>query len=527
MFTKLMWDQELVKLLISGGDERLFINESGLNNYGCAPYPRDAIAFGSCTSSSPSMRVWHAAEKVKRVISDDLKKMPVEDIADNLCEDIRHSIAIELGIQDFNAELVLSPSGTDAEMLALTLVGFRQPLPILNIVVGPDEIGSGGILAAAGKHFSHFSSSGAQVVKGEPVSQELASRVEVLKVRIRRNDGLDRLPDEIDEEVNNLVNQGLDAGKQVIVHVVAHSKTGIHAPSLEFVKKLLGFHRDKVVILIDSAQGRFSRRGLKKYLESGCMVLLTGSKFFGGPPFSGALIVPRVLSPSPVEEFVLPKGFSDYFTAYELPRSWQAAREALGNRANIGLIIRWKAALEEVHTYYNLRGDDRLKVLRYFEHEAPIILKQSPYLQILDFQGPLLDNDRVRLLESKRTVFSIYVEDQEGNFLDYNDLKRLMVYINTDLNKQLAEHCTEQELEIVSHTFHIGQPVIIGKSKEGKNLAIVRVAIGGRLINDVVLSAGKGFESGAALEWLGQQLCLLRDKINIVIPYFKVLKNYG
>ena len=50
---------------------------------------------------------------------------------------------------------------------------------------------------------------------------------------------------------------------------------------------------DKVMIVIDACQARLGRARIRWYLERGFPVLLTGSKFFTGAPFSGALLVPE------------------------------------------------------------------------------------------------------------------------------------------------------------------------------------------------------------------------------------------
>src|SRR5512140_3009025 len=49
---------------------------------------------------------------------------------------------------------------------------------------------------------------------------------------------------------------------------------------------------DRVQVVVDACQMRLGRPRLRKYLDRGCMVIVTGSKFFTGPPFSVALLVP-------------------------------------------------------------------------------------------------------------------------------------------------------------------------------------------------------------------------------------------
>jgi hypothetical protein len=51
----------------------------------------------------------------------------------------------------------------------------------------------------------------------------------------------------------------------------------------------------KGLLVADMCQGRFEKERLLEYLSKNVVVLITGSKFFRGPPFSGAVIVPSVI----------------------------------------------------------------------------------------------------------------------------------------------------------------------------------------------------------------------------------------
>ena len=67
-------------------------------------------------------------------------------------DDIRASITHFLGIP--GSEAVLAPSGTDAEVLALAMAAGLATGPLTNILIAPEETGSGVPLAARGCHFS-------------------------------------------------------------------------------------------------------------------------------------------------------------------------------------------------------------------------------------------------------------------------------------------------------------------------------------------------------------------------------------
>jgi hypothetical protein len=45
-------------------------------------------------------------------------------------------------------------------------------------------------------------------------------------------------------------------------------------------------------MVVDACQGRFEKKMVKDLLDANAITLYTGSKFFRGPPFSGAVFVP-------------------------------------------------------------------------------------------------------------------------------------------------------------------------------------------------------------------------------------------
>jgi hypothetical protein len=76
-----------------------------------------------------------------------------------------------------------------------------------------------------------------------------------------------------------------------IVHCVQGSKTGIFEPYPATNLGGMVSTRDAFVV-VDACQGRFKEEWLHDYLRKDAIVLITGSKFFRGPPFSGAVLVP-------------------------------------------------------------------------------------------------------------------------------------------------------------------------------------------------------------------------------------------
>src|SRR6185503_18353108 len=78
-----------------------------------------------------------------------------------------------------DAEVVLSPSGTDGALLALFLARGLLRRPVTSIVVAADESGNGAPAAAAGRHFAVATSGGRAVAPGAPIAGLACATVRV------------------------------------------------------------------------------------------------------------------------------------------------------------------------------------------------------------------------------------------------------------------------------------------------------------------------------------------------------------
>ncbi len=491
----------LEHLLASGGDTRLDIDpKTGRNRYVCGFQPARVVPFGSCTGSTVSPRGFAAAEDAARRICGAADPcIAANELAKVIRARLRELLTLPDGI-----DIALAPSGTDIELLVLALAAGSDNRPVVNILVGPNEVGSGTPLAAAGHHYDSRTPSGLQAVIGQPVDPVLADSVDVRTVDLRTSRGHMLCESEIDAAVIELFVEASEADAIILLHIVAHSKTGVHAPSLACIERLQGIS-DDVVVVVDAAQGRFSRRGLLDALKKDYLVMFTGSKFYGGPPFSGALLVPPRFHPARRGLSELPNGFRAYYSAVEMPETWGGIRQSLPAEPNVGLLLRWSAAIAEMAAYYRVPSDLRLRVLRFFEVEVPQILGGSSVIRLLPVFPPMYDDSSHRLLESKTTVFGFWVASPGAHQpLGKAGLKQLHFDLATDLSNEWGR----SEREIMSQLFHLGQPVDLGQAG-----SILRVALGGELITRVATETSIGQSFDARLDWLREQLWALRKKI--------------
>ena len=476
------------RLIASGCDQRLIPGADGLNPYGARVLPRRTIALGSCSCSSPSPRATRAARLALEVLrrSSSLDQSIVQ-LQNSIRATLRHALQLSPEV-----DIALTPSGTDLEMLAVALASHGEPREIVNIVVGPNEVGSGTCNAAAVRHYDDRTPRGNDVRIGDSVNPTLASLVTVERIDIRDSAGQLLSNYEIDGVVTDAVIKAVSRDARVLVHLVAHSKTGIHAPSLGLIDRLLQTMKEDVVGIVDAAQGRLAPAAYQAALDRGLMVSFTGSKFFGGPPFAGALLVPPSLQPNVTGLRALPAGFDDYFCSRDLPASWFPLRVASDDWFNTGSLLRWIACATEINHYFAIDLTTRETIAHAFSAAVQSGLGNLDNVNLLTpnshFQADALEG-----ITGVPTVFAFEVRDCKGARLDREALKALHLRLNqTDSGAG----------------FHLGQPVMIGKDRY-----VLRVALGAPLVTEIATDQtwGDNLDSRleafeARLEQLGRQI---------------------
>lgn len=521
-------ERPLEAILCSGADSRSRIDAgTGLNRYLCSLSPLDeVISFGSCTASSVSPAGYRAMQEMHRrfiaVGSGESLRSAIEENNEN----VRRELVSILTLGHIpGVELALTPSGTDAELLALSLAAGSGSEPICNILVGPTEVGSGTPNAASCLHFDNNLPSEKQAVVGEAVDQQLADRTELCKISIRNASGEVRDSDEIDQEVKDSIETAIGRGKKVLLHVIAHSKTGVHAPSLDLIEAMRERHSRDLMVVVDAAQGRFSRRGLLKALKRGYLVIITGSKFFGGAFFSGGLLIPPQMNPVHRGLERLPMGLGNYISSGELPATWVKLRASMPQSVNLGLSLRWVGALAEIRNYYLTPSNLRLTVLRAFEDILPKVFGPSSHIQLMQGGSRLIDDHDDRFLQSKTTVFSFALRKGARGpiLLNLQQLRDVFRWVNFDVSGFLPAAAPETRRSLAPR-HHIGQPVLIGVD-DLSGPSVLRVALGGVLTARIAADIGCGATLEDRINWLEDQLISLKRKIETVTGHFDEIKG--
>lgn len=327
------------RLMTSGGDARLILNpETGLNRYYSAPRPSDALAYASSTANDISAAAFARAEQVLA----ELGAAPSAETYAARLEAMRGRIRAAYDVPE-DVRIVFAPSGTDLEYVALALVAGRAPAGTHAVLLGADEVGSGCIHSAHGLYFANETALGIATTPGEPVPGLGGVFVEMVDIPVRDRMGRVRPSHYIAERMLASVATARAASRHSLVHIVHGSKTGLILPSLDDVDRL----PDGATLVVDACQARITSQAVNAYLARDATVFVTGSKFMGGPPFSGFALIPAALAERAP---ALPEGLATIFCRGEWPAGWPGA-DILPDSANIGLLLRLEASLFELERF--------------------------------------------------------------------------------------------------------------------------------------------------------------------------------
>ncbi|SFD40362.1 hypothetical protein [Algibacter pectinivorans] len=502
-------------LLMAGGDFRLNIDEVELlNKYGCRPFPRpDAFTFASSTATSVSNFAFDKTDKTRSILIKNSLKNGFETSTTDFSELLKTNLRKIFKLNEA-CEIIFSPSGTDSSLQIAAITQIITDKEITHVLVASDETGSGVPAALKGCHFENNTALNFPITKGEQMQG--FRDVDLIKIPFRDDKGQLKSTEALDKEVFTAISDTNKLGRHVVLHVMDHSKLGYQSPSKEMMQELYSIKDLSMQVIIDAAQLRLDPSDIQNYLKNGYIVSITGSKFFTGPPYSGALIFPeRVSKLIDCVKSKLPKGLVQYFNASDWPTSWFCSKD-LSDGFNYGSYMRWNAAIVEMERYFKTPVLYRNMGIEMFCNFVEDSINDAPFLQPVYSTVTRANtyNNKEFGIRNMRTIFPFFILKNEDP-LTVNQVKKLYKLLNSDISQHF-EGTPIETFRLAAQKCHIGQAVNV-KYTNGVQSAVLRISLGARVISE---------------SWVNRDISLFfrniesqLDQITVIIKKIELILN--
>ena len=451
MFVPMNRDAAATKAMTEGGDARLHLDPAtGLNRYHSAPRPSTVLAYASSTANDISPDAFAHVEAVMHALA------PAGDFTDWAyaahLEQLRRRIREAYGLSQ-KIGIVFAPSGTDLEYVGLAAAAGKAPGGIHNILLGADEVGSGCIHSAHGRYFADETALGFATKPGQGVPGLDDAHVGLVDIPVRDAHGYGRPSSEITAAIEEALKAAAASGRHPLIHVVHGSKTGLILPSIDDIDRLRREHGERVTFVVDACQARITSAAIADYLARDAIVFITGSKFMGGPPFSGFALVPPALAKGAAP---LPEGLATIFRRAEWPVGWPGV-DLLPEGANLGLSLRLEASIFELERFQKLSLEAVTRVVLAF-HAAvrQAMIGALPIRRV----APYPFGDR---MEAEAHP----IEMRTLSTLDLSHLGAPATF----------EDAQRWHRDLLGHGIRLGQPVKCVKLEDGRWGATLRVGL--------------------------------------------------
>lgn len=477
----------LAHLLASGGDGRILLDPvTRRNRYGTTVAPSPAEIFlSSSTASTITPRAYRAAKSACAALTAGRQR------ADEWFESLRSRLLDLFGVA--GSAVILTGSGTETELVALAIARNILGGPLTNIVLAPTETGSGVLRAAGGAHFLASTPFGEIRRAGARLSGWEEADLEAATVEIRDSQGNLRAAADIDAAARGHAAAAIAAGRSVLLHRLETSKTGRSGLTPAGASQILAGAPDRVAVIVDCCQLRCSRERVRQFLERGFLVAITGSKFFGGPAFSGALLLPpRIVAR--IRQSTLPPGLADYSSRLDWPSGLRAKLQLRwANEANLGLGLRWIAGLEEMERFFALPEDIRSAALAAFESE---VRKRAASARTLcEISG-----DSNSLREGPDSILPFAMAHRDGAPYSFAETAAIHARLRLPCRRLSADD------PVLPQIFHLGQPVAVGSK------TALRICASAPMISEIAERVRKGESLMAAFAPWARNLDALFEK---------------
>jgi hypothetical protein len=208
----------------------------------------------------------------------------------------------------------------------------------------------------------------------------------------------------------------------------------------------------------------------------------------------------------------LPDGLAGYFSRSEWPRRWQHLTVCLPERANLGLVLRWQAALWQMQAFQAVPREQRARIMNELGAAVRAALARSHCLRPIAVET---------VGDWPQTIFPFEVlseaTESGAQPLAAAALKQVHRWLNADISAWLPPGVLCSARRLAALPCHLGQPVSIGRT------AALRICIGAHLVWQTAFDEDLGSSFEARLKAQVERAGLALRKAELIGRYYEPL----
>jgi hypothetical protein len=368
---------------------------------------------------------------------------------------VRARLAALCGLDpERDVDIVLAPSGTDLHRLAAACACSEEQLPLVTIMPTSLESGRGVEKAVSGVPYA------ANLYRvGGGQDQWSDSPRQVVSVAVRSSAATPRPSADVDADVEAACERAMRSGRPVLLVQLDVSKTGLVAPTAACAARLKARYGERLTVLVDACQFRLGAEAVRRHLELGFLVAVTGSKFLGGPAFSGAMLIPPA-SRDRLRVAALPWREMTSSAREDWPEAY-SGRTVLPAAFTPGPLLRWSAPLDTMAGLNCIQPNALTGFVGAFGATLAARIEDSPATFRL-LESPA-GRSNEGAWDKSATIFPLLLA-RKGSLLNAEAVALVFERLRAIAHERNAGH------------LWVGQPVVVGEA-DGLAVSALRLAL--------------------------------------------------
>ena len=199
-------------------------------------------------------------------------------------------------------------------------------------------------------------------------------------------------------------------------------------------------------------------------------------------------------------------------------------------RCNVGLLLRWSAAVREMRSFYSVPDYLQSGILRELADVVWKSMESTP--GIVPLRTDVLDRGELSSADCwdrVPTIFSFRVAQPDASsgtsYLTHDQMQALHRRLNSDLSAIPELRNSDSQRSLAALLCHVGKPVDWCRTS-GRSTSVLRICTGANVVSRVMFDATLGRTLEERIEFERQRIGRVFEKIALILAHWTSIDQY-